>query len=67
MARKKYRRTKRSSEEMRTARLQLIKKRYRELILQPRELIAADLDAEFSGLTEADEFELSEAAELDPA
>ena len=36
------------------ARLRLIRKRHRELILQPRELIAADLASEFDDRFEED-------------
>ncbi|MGD2175195.1 MAG: hypothetical protein PVJ27_07315 [Candidatus Brocadiaceae bacterium] len=48
-------------------RLEVIRRRHKELILQPREAIATDLAHEFGmpldELSEADELELVEAAE----
>ena len=54
-----------SREERLTARLALIRKRYHELILQPREMIAADLDGEFDDAPESEELELVAAADSD--
>ena len=47
-------------------RLELIKKRHRELILHPREMIAADLDSDFDSFEEAEgeELQLAEAGQL---
>ena len=50
-------------EKMRIARLALIRKRHRQLILQPRELIAAHLDEEFDEMVEADDFEVRQTVE----
>ncbi len=50
------------------SRLELIRKRHHELILQTRELIAADLDDEFEdGFSEAEEVEELEFAEASNA
>jgi len=50
------------------ARLELIRKRHRELILETRAMIAAELDGEFDDpfeeMAEADELQLVEAAEM---
>ncbi len=52
-----------------TRRLNLIKKRYRELILEPREAMAADLDADVEDtldeLLESEALELARAASSD--
>ena len=58
------------SQNRRTARLELIKRRHRELILDPREIIAADLELEgdFDGglgqSVVAGHFRLEEALEI---
>jgi hypothetical protein len=52
-----------SREEKLSARLALIRKRHHELILQPREAIAADLDSEFEDASQSEELELVSAAE----
>ncbi len=48
------------------SRLELIKRRHRELILQPRKIIAADLNDEFGNpfedLLEVEQFEYAEPA-----
>jgi len=49
-----------SEAQRRAARLDLIRRRHRELILQPRALIAADLDADLDDPME----ELSEELEM---
>ncbi len=51
------------------ARLEMIRRRHRKLILEPREAIAAELDEDAFGnpldeMSEADELELMEASDV---
>jgi hypothetical protein len=66
MAGKRTRKRHQSREEALCARLELIRKRHRELILQPRELMAADLASELDDSleepVEADELQLAQTA-----
>ncbi len=67
MASIKVRQKGQSREEVIEARLEMIRKRHRELILLPREVIAADLDSEFDdafdGVTEAEELQLAQVVQ----
>lgn len=52
-----------------TARLEMIRRRHRKLILEPREAIAAELDEDsfddpLDEMTEADELELMQASDV---
>lgn len=70
MARKTTRQRQQSREEAFEARLALIRKRHRELILHQRELIAADLDSEFDDAfddgAELEELQLAEVVQGEP-
>jgi hypothetical protein len=67
VARKTKKQRRQSREEAFEARLALIRKRHRELILRQRELIAADLASEFDDAlddgAELEELELAQAVQ----
>jgi hypothetical protein len=67
VARKTTKQRQQSREEAFEARLALIRKRHRELILRHRELIAADLDGEFDDAfddgAELEELQLAEVVQ----
>jgi len=71
VARKRTRQTQQSKESIFESRLDLIRRRHRELILTQRQLIAADLADEFgdgfAGVEEAEELEYAGAGQTEMA